>query len=189
VKPHHCLALLPVLAACGVLAGCSQAPQQINSSPPTVTYQVTGNDVSEADAEAQNYCARSNRHAVFEGVKATSWGKAAVYRCDTPAPGAGAPPPPPSGSTVVGLPPPSESTAEEPPPLSESTDAEPPPLSESTAEEPPPPLGSTALEPEPPSESTAVEPEPPSESTAVEPEPPSGNTAVGPPRRLTPPAQ
>jgi hypothetical protein len=44
-------ALLPTLAACVVLAGCSQAPQQINSSPPTVTYQVTGNDVSEANAK------------------------------------------------------------------------------------------------------------------------------------------
>jgi hypothetical protein len=107
--------LLPLLPTCVVLAGCSEAPQQINSSPPKVTYQVTGNDVSEANAEAQNYCARYNRHAVFEGVQATSWGKVAVYRCDTAAPGAGAPPPPPSGSTVVGPPPPSGSTAVGPP--------------------------------------------------------------------------
>jgi len=96
-------ALLPLLAACVVLAGCSEAPQQINSSPPTVTYEVTGNDVSHANAEAQNYCARYNRHALFQGVQATSWGKVAVYRCDSPAPGAGAPPPS-SGSTVVGPP-------------------------------------------------------------------------------------
>jgi hypothetical protein len=61
-------ARLPVLAACVVLAGCSQAPQQINSSPPTVTYQVTGNDVSEANAEAQNYC----------GLLAASAGEAAA---------------------------------------------------------------------------------------------------------------
>jgi hypothetical protein len=95
-------ALLPVLAAC-VLAGCSQAPQQIYSSPPKVTYQVTGNDVSAANAEAQNYCARYNRHALFQGVQATSWGKVAVYSCDSAVPGAGAPPTP-SGSTVVGPP-------------------------------------------------------------------------------------
>jgi hypothetical protein len=97
-------ALFPVLAACVVLAGCSQAPQQINSTPPTVTYQVTGNDISEANAEAQNFCARYNRHAQFEGVHATSWGKVAVYRCDTAAPAAGAAPPPHSGSTAVGPP-------------------------------------------------------------------------------------
>jgi hypothetical protein len=98
-------ALLPLLAACVVLAGCSEAPQQINSSPPTVTYQVTGNDVSEANAEAQNYCARYNRHAVFEGVQATSWGKVAVYHCDNAVPSVtGTPPPPPSGSSAVGPP-------------------------------------------------------------------------------------
>ena len=97
-------ALLPLLAACVVLAGCSEAPQQINSSPPTVTYQVTGNDVSEANAKAQNYCAQYNRHALFEGVQATSWGKVAVYRCDSVAPSAGVPPPPPLESTVVGPP-------------------------------------------------------------------------------------
>jgi uncharacterized protein YceK len=95
--------VLPLLAACAVLAGCSQVPQQINSSPPTVTYQVTGNDVSAANAEAQNFCARYNRHALFQGVQATSWGKVAVYRCDSAAPSAGAPPPS-SGSTVVGPP-------------------------------------------------------------------------------------
>ena len=105
---------LPLLAAC-VLAGCSQAPPQIKSSAPTVTYQVTGNDVSEANAKAQNFCARYNTHALFEGVQATSWGKVAVYRCDSAAPGAGAPPPPPSGSTVVRPPPPSGSTAVGPP--------------------------------------------------------------------------
>ena len=107
--------LLLVLAACVVLAACSQAPQQIKSSPPTVTHKVTGNDVSEANAKAQNFCARYNTHALFEGVQATSWGKVAVYRCDSAAPGAGAPPPPPSGSTVVRPPPPSGSTAVGPP--------------------------------------------------------------------------
>jgi hypothetical protein len=168
--------LLPVLAASVVLAGCSQAPQQIKSSPPTVTYQVTGNDVSEANAKAQNFCARYNTHALFEGVQATSWGKVAVYRCHTAA-GVGAPPPPPSGSTVVEPPPPLESTVEEPLTPLESN------------EEPPPPLGSTAEEPLPPLGSPAEELPPPSESTAVEPPPPSGNTAIGPPRRLTPPAQ
>jgi hypothetical protein len=95
---------LPALAACVVLAGCSQAPQPINSLPPTVTYQVTGNNLSEANAEAQNYCSRYNRHALFEGVQARSWGKVAVYRCDVAAPSAGAPPPSSSGSTVVGPP-------------------------------------------------------------------------------------
>jgi hypothetical protein len=107
--------LLPVLAACVVLAGCSEAPPQIKSSPPTITYQVTGNDVSEANAKAQNFCAQYNTRALFEGVQATSWGKVAAYRCDSAAPGAGAPPPPPSGSTVVEPPPPSGSTAVGPP--------------------------------------------------------------------------
>ena len=96
--------LLHVLAACVVLAGCSEESQQIKSSPPTVTYEVTGNDVSEANAKAQNFCARYNTPALFEGVQAKSWGKVAVYRCDSTAPSSGAQPPPPSGSTVVGPP-------------------------------------------------------------------------------------
>ena len=91
---------LPLLA-CAVLAACG--PRQVTSTPPTVSYQVTGNDVSQTNAQAQNYCARYNRAALFQGVRASSSGNVALYSCEGPT--GSAAPAPLAGSTVAPGPP------------------------------------------------------------------------------------
>jgi hypothetical protein len=91
------------LLACVVLAACGGS-RQVTSTPPTVSYQVTGNDVSQTNVQAQNYCARYNRAALFQGVQARPSGNVAVYSCEGPAASAAAPAPL-AGSTVAPGPP------------------------------------------------------------------------------------
>jgi hypothetical protein len=50
------LSLLSLGAAVGLLAACSG--QEVSSSPPAVSYKVNGSDVSQANANASQYCAR-----------------------------------------------------------------------------------------------------------------------------------
>lgn len=93
-------AALPLLAACAVLAACSNMGQQATSSPPSVSYQVTGNDVSQTNARAQNYCAQYGRAARYAGIRTTSSGNVAVYTCSG-APGSVSAVTPSAGSTVA----------------------------------------------------------------------------------------
>ena len=93
-------AALPLLGACAVLAACSNMGQQASSSPPSVSYQVTGNNVSQTNARAQNYCAQYGRAAQYQGVRAMSSGNVAVYTCSGAA-GSASTVPPSSGSTVA----------------------------------------------------------------------------------------
>ncbi len=47
--------LIGALIAVGELSGCSQ-PERVSSSPPTVSYNVTGNNLTQANARASSYC-------------------------------------------------------------------------------------------------------------------------------------
>jgi len=62
---------------------------------------VTGNDVSETNVQAQNYCARYGRTALFEGVQASPTGNVAVYSCNGAAASAAPAAAPLSASTVA----------------------------------------------------------------------------------------
>jgi len=87
-------AVLPLLTACAVLAACSSAQRPVSSAPPSVSYQVVGNNVAATNAQAQNYCAQYGHAAQYRGVEAVASGTAAVYTCDGPTLGAvGALPP------------------------------------------------------------------------------------------------
>jgi hypothetical protein len=99
---------VPLLfAACAVLAACSAQPNRVNSTPPTVSYRIPNNNVAATNAEAQNYCARYSRGAIYRGVQQAAEGPVAVYSCDGVEPGAvGEAPVAPSGSTVPPGPPP-----------------------------------------------------------------------------------
>ena len=90
---------LPLLATCAVLAACG-GPREVTSTPPTVSYQVTGNDISQTNVQAQNYCARYGRSALFQGVQPGPSGNVAVYSCDGGSVSA-APAPALSGSSVA----------------------------------------------------------------------------------------
>jgi hypothetical protein len=94
---------LPLLA-CALLAACG-GPRQATSTPPRVTYQVTGNDVSQTNVQAQNYCARYNHAAIFQGVQPSPSGNVAVYSCEGAPASAAVAPAPLAGSTVAPGPP------------------------------------------------------------------------------------
>lgn len=95
-------AVFPLLAACAALAACSTGSRQVNTAPPSVSYQVTGNGLARTNAEAQNYCAQYGHAAQYRGVQPSSSGNVAVYTCDGAATGGSvtATPPPPQGSSA-----------------------------------------------------------------------------------------
>jgi hypothetical protein len=75
-------ASLCLLAAAG-LAGCtgtqqvSSSPPSVSYNPPTVSYQVTGGDLSQANAQAASYCQRYNATARLQNATSTH----ANYQC------------------------------------------------------------------------------------------------------------
>jgi hypothetical protein len=76
------------LACLGALAACNEAGQNEVSStppaPPTVSYRVTGTDVTQADASAASYCQRYGTGPTYRGLQATPSGNVATYSCDGP---------------------------------------------------------------------------------------------------------
>ncbi|HEX6841497.1 MAG TPA: hypothetical protein VF113_08205 [Stellaceae bacterium] len=72
-------ALLVIPAA--LLAGCASGPPEAAAAPPTVSYQVTGNDVGQAGVNAEHYCNQFGRSAQFQGIQSTGTGNVAVYSC------------------------------------------------------------------------------------------------------------
>jgi hypothetical protein len=84
-------AAVPLLAVCALVAGCAAGTEPINPTPPSVSYQVPGNNVAATNAEAQNYCLQYGHAAQFRGVNT---GDLAVYTCDgAPVSGVAAVPP------------------------------------------------------------------------------------------------
>ena len=63
-----------------VLAACA-SPPEVSSSPPAVSYHVSGNDLGQAGASAQRYCQQYGSSAKFQGIQATASGNVAVYTC------------------------------------------------------------------------------------------------------------
>jgi hypothetical protein len=92
-------AAVPLVAACALVGGCAAGPEPVNSTPPSVSYQVPGNNVAATNAQAQNYCTQYGHAAQFRGVQP---GNLAVYTCDGVAVSNTAAPPPGYGygSTV-----------------------------------------------------------------------------------------
>ena len=83
-------AVLPMLAAIGLLAGCASDSQPVSQSAPSVSYRVpANNDVSQANANAARYCEQYNTGAQLQAIQAGPSGNIAVYSC-TGAPGAAA---------------------------------------------------------------------------------------------------
>jgi hypothetical protein len=76
------LASLCVLAAVG-LAGCtgttqtSSSPPSVSYNAPTVSYQITGGDLTEANRQAAAYCQRYSGTARLQSATATQ----AHYQC------------------------------------------------------------------------------------------------------------
>jgi hypothetical protein len=93
---------LPLVAALGLLAGCAtqpEPPQAVAAAPPSVSYQVYGNDVAQANAQADGYCQQYGMYANLQGVQPNGPQSIATYVCggsrvSSAAPAYAAPPPP-----------------------------------------------------------------------------------------------
>lgn len=70
--------LIGALLALGTLSGCG--PERVSSSPPTVSYNVTGNSMTQANARASSYC--SNYGAVPQLLSVQDG--VATYSCGAP---------------------------------------------------------------------------------------------------------
>ena len=75
-------ATLPLIAAAALplLAGCNDA-REVSAAPPSVSYQVTGNDVSSANSRASSYCQQYGMAAQLQGVQPNGTGGLASYIC------------------------------------------------------------------------------------------------------------
>jgi hypothetical protein len=95
-------ATLSLLATAGLLAGCanqSASPQAVAAAPPSVSYQVYGSDVAQANAQADGYCQQYGMYANLQGVQPNGAQTIATYVCggsrvSSAAAPYGAPPPP-----------------------------------------------------------------------------------------------
>jgi hypothetical protein len=97
-------------AALGLLAACAdqQAPQAVAATPPSVSYQIYGNDVAPANAQADGYCQQYGMYANLQGVQPNGTQSVATYVCGgnrvgsaTPTYINGAPPPPYTAAAPV----------------------------------------------------------------------------------------
>jgi len=70
------------LLALGVLAGCgASGSRQVSASPPTVSYRVPANDVSQSNVSAANYCRQYNMGFQLQGVQPQGSESIAYYTC------------------------------------------------------------------------------------------------------------
>jgi hypothetical protein len=73
---------LTVVIAVGSLVGCAyQQPREVNATPPTVSYQVSGNDISQANAQADRYCAQYGMFSNLQSLQPNGSQSLATYSC------------------------------------------------------------------------------------------------------------
>lgn len=70
--------LIGALIALGALSGCG-GPERVNSSPPTVSYNITGSSMREANARAASYCHNYDAPARLLSLQ----NGVATFSCDT----------------------------------------------------------------------------------------------------------
>lgn len=70
------------IVALGVLSACGgSGPRQVSSAPPTVAYRVPGNDVSQANMTAAEYCRQYGMGARLQTVQRQGSESVAHYAC------------------------------------------------------------------------------------------------------------
>jgi hypothetical protein len=70
-----------MIAVLGLLATCASEPRELNATAPSVTYQVTGNDLSLSNASAARYCQQYGAAPRLQSVQPSASGSIAVYVC------------------------------------------------------------------------------------------------------------
>jgi hypothetical protein len=66
------------LIGVGLVAACSNQPRTVSATPPTVSYEVQGNDLSQANASASRYCAQYGMAPQLQSIQP---GRVANYAC------------------------------------------------------------------------------------------------------------
>ncbi len=85
-------ATMTLVIAVGSLVGCaSQQPREVNATPPTVSYQVSGNDISQANAQADRYCAQYGMFSNLQSLQPNGSQSLATYSCSGTRVGSAAP--------------------------------------------------------------------------------------------------
>jgi Flp pilus assembly protein TadD len=75
-------AIIMTLALAGAVAACSGAgTTAVSESPPTVSYRVDNNDMSQANANAAAYCGRYNMQPQLQAVQPDGTENLAHYAC------------------------------------------------------------------------------------------------------------
>jgi hypothetical protein len=74
--------LVALAATAALVAGCAETTsRQVSATPPTVAYQVVGNDMARANSDAGYHCSRYNMAAQLTGVQPSANGSIASYYC------------------------------------------------------------------------------------------------------------
>jgi hypothetical protein len=85
-------ATMTLLLAVGSLAGCAyQQPHEVNATPSTVSYQVYGNDISQANAQADRYCQQYGMFSNLQSLQPNGSQGLATYSCSGTRVGAATP--------------------------------------------------------------------------------------------------
>ncbi len=76
-------ATVTLLAALGSLAACATQtpPQAVATSPPSVSYEFYGNDLAQANGQADVYCQQYGQYANLQGVQPNGSRSLATYTC------------------------------------------------------------------------------------------------------------
>lgn len=70
------------LAVLGTVAACADnEPTVIDSSPPAISYRLSGDNVAAANAQASDYCGQYGLSANLQSVEPDGSGKVAHYIC------------------------------------------------------------------------------------------------------------
>ena len=99
--------ILTIAAAVSLTACAYQpSPREVASAPPSVSYQVYGDDMSEANARADSYCRQFNAAARLDSLQPAGGQRIASYSCvGYPAPLASNGPTPYAPAPYVNSPP------------------------------------------------------------------------------------
>ncbi len=75
-------AIIMTLALAGAVAACSgTGTTAVSEAPPTVSYRVDNNDMSQANANAATYCGRYNMRPQLQTVQPSGNENLAHYAC------------------------------------------------------------------------------------------------------------
>jgi hypothetical protein len=73
-----------LLVGLAALGACTAQPDRVSATPPTISYRVSGSDMSQTNFSASRYCQRYGTGAQYHGLQQTPSGNVAVYDCAGP---------------------------------------------------------------------------------------------------------